>query len=113
MGPVVAYGPPKTADILLKEWSIHGATPVDPASAHASGISAMHLSHELDGQAAEAASLELSRRFMDADAYFRLKSFSYYPRSYTREDFEKDVAQSNPALLPFRGSKSPLAAPGV
>ncbi|WP_298210762.1 radical SAM protein [Acidovorax sp.] len=113
VGPVVAYGPPKTADILLKEWSIHGATPVDPASAHASGISAMHLSHELDGQAAEAASLELSRRFMDADAYFRLKSFSYYPRSYSREDFEKDVVQSNPALLPFRVSKSTLAAPGV
>lgn len=112
VGPVVAYGPPRTADILLKEWSIYGATPVDSKSAHISGISAIHLSHELDAQAAEAASLELSRRYMDADAYFRLKSFSYYPRNYTREDFEKDVAQSNPALLPFRISKSPLGDRG-
>lgn len=111
VGPVVAYGPPKTADILLNEWSIYGATPVDPASAHISGISAMHLSNELDAHEAEAVSLELSRRFMDADAYFRLKSFSYYPRNYTRENFENDVEHSNPDLLPFRVSKRAISTP--
>lgn len=102
VGPVVAYGPPKTAGPLLHEWSISGATPVDPSAANESGISMMHLSHEMDAEAAETASLELSRRYMDADAYFKLKSFSYYPRGYTRADFDSDVAASNTSKLPFR-----------
>lgn len=102
VGPVVAYGPPKTADILLQEWSRSGAAPVDPSSANDSGISMIHLSHDFDAKSAEAASLELSRRYMDADAYFNLKSFSYYPRDYTRADFDRDVAASQTSQLPFR-----------
>ena len=66
----------------------------------------MHLSHDLDAKEAEAASLELSRRYMDADAYFELKSFSYYPRDYTREDFDRDAAASTVSLLPFRATES-------
>ncbi|WP_313166459.1 B12-binding domain-containing radical SAM protein [Massilia oculi] len=104
VGPVVAYGPPKTADILLHEWSGSGAVPVDPSSANDSGISMIHLSHDFDAKSAEAASLELSRRYMDADAYFNLKSFSYYPRDYTRADFDRDVAASDISQLPFRVS---------
>ncbi|SFB24521.1 radical SAM protein [Pseudomonas sp. NFPP24] len=102
VGPVVAYGPPKTADILLREWSRSGAAPVDPSSANDSGISMIHLSHDFDAKSAEAASLELSKRYMDADAYFYLKSFSYYPRDYTRADFDRDVAASDASQLPFR-----------
>lgn len=104
VGPVVAYGPPKTADILLQEWSRSGATPVDPSSANDNGISMVHLSHDFDAKSAEAASLELSRRYMDADAYFELKSFSYYPRDYTRADFDRDIAASEASQLPFRVS---------
>lgn len=108
VGPVVAYGPPKIADILLREWSKSGAAPVDSSSAINSGISMIHLGHDFDAKSAEAASLELSRRYMDADAYFDLKSFSYYPRSYTRADFDRDVAASDASQLPFRPS-TPLA----
>ncbi|ADP99925.1 radical SAM protein [Marinobacter adhaerens] len=102
VGPVVAYGPPKTANILLNEWSRSGATPVDPSSANDSGISMIHLSHDFDAKSAEAASLHLSRRYMDAKAYFYLKSFSYYPRDYARADFDRDVAASDTSQLPFR-----------
>lgn len=104
VGPVVAYGPPKIADILLREWSRSGAAPVDPSSANDSGISMIHLSQDFDAQSAEAASLELSRRYMDAEAYFNLKSFSYYPRDYARADFDRDVAASDTSQLPFRAS---------
>lgn len=104
VGPVVAYGPPKTADILLREWSRSGAVPVDPNSANDSGISMIHLSRDFDAKSVEAASLELSRRYMDADAYFDLKSFSYYPRDYKRADFDRDIAASETSLLPFRSS---------
>jgi len=102
VGPVVAYGPPKIANILLSEWSKSGAAPVEASSAIESGISMIHLSRDFDANSAEAASLELSRRYMDADAYFALKSFSYYPRDYTRVDFDRDVAASEASQLPFR-----------
>lgn len=102
VGPVIAYGPPKTADLLLEEWTGLGASPIDPSSAAETGITAVNLSRELDAKAAEAASLELSRRYMNADDYFGLKSFSYYPRTYSRADFDRDVASSDAARLPFR-----------
>lgn len=101
VGPVIAYGPPKTADSLLSDWGRRGARPVDPTSASNTGITSMHLSSDFDADAAEVASLELSRRYMDADAYFALKSFSYYPRGYQRADFDTDVRASDPAMLPF------------
>lgn len=102
VGPVVAYGPPRTANILLDEWSKSGAFPVDSNSADETGISAIHLSSDFDAKSAENASLELSRRYMDANAYFNLKSFSYYPRDYTRANFEIDISDSDILQLPFR-----------
>lgn len=101
VGPVLAYGPPKTADILIDDWRTLGARPVDPDSAERTGITTMHLSDDFDAGNAEVASLALSRRYMDADDYFDLKSFSYYSRDYRRLDFDRDVARSDPLLLPF------------
>jgi hypothetical protein len=110
VGPVVAYGPPKTANILLEDWAKHGAMPVDPEAANLTGISKMHLSAEIDAELAETKSLELSRRYMDADAYFLLKSFSYYPRGFARTQFDLDVAASDPGRLPFRVVHTQIAA---
>jgi len=101
VGPVIAYGPPKTADILIERWRKLGARPIDDRSAELSGITPMHLSPDFPAEAAETASLALSRRFMDQESYFALKSFSYYPRDYGRKDFDMDVAASDPASLPF------------
>lgn len=108
VGPVLAYGPPKTVEPLLTGWADRGARPVDPSSAETTGITTMHLSNDFNADEAEAASLALSRRYMGADAYFALKSFSYYPRGYTRADFNSDVAAADPARLPF--SLEPAAA---
>ena len=101
VGPVIAYGPPKTAEPLLSDLIARGARPVDTSSAEATGITVMHLSRDFDAAEAEAASLAVSRRFMNADSYFALKSFSYYPRDYARADFERDVAATDPDRLPF------------
>ncbi|MDX1121823.1 radical SAM protein [Sinorhizobium medicae] len=108
VGPVLAYGPPKTVEPLLTGWADRGARPVDPSSAETTGITTMHLSNDFNADEAEAASLALSRRYMGVDAYFALKSFSYYPRGYTRADFNSDVAAADPARLPF--SLEPAAA---
>ncbi len=102
VGPVIAYGPPKIADILLDDWATSGAAAVDPTSAYETGITAVNLSKDSGAREAEAASLALSRRYMNIDRYFDLKSFSYYPRDYTRANFDSDVEQSDPMQLPFR-----------
>ncbi|AWH45768.1 radical SAM protein [Stenotrophomonas sp. ZAC14A_NAIMI4_1] len=101
-GPVVAYGPPRTADPFLRELEALGARPIDAGSAQETGISRIHPSREIDAIDAERLSLLLSRRYMDADQYFRLKQFSYYPRDYGRNDFDHDMARSDPDRLPFR-----------
>jgi len=101
VGPVIAFGPPKTANILLNDWRLLGACPVDRESAMRNGISVMHLSDEIDAASAEAICLSLSRRYMTPDEYFDLKSFSYYPRGYSRIEFDADVAASDQTVLPF------------
>lgn len=70
-------------------------------AAEATGITMAHLSQDFDADAAEQASLELSSRYRDGDDHFRLKSFCYYPRNYTRTDFDLNVAGSDPYRLPF------------
>ena len=102
VGPVVAYGPPRTAQALLEDWRKKGASAVDENSSTKSGITKIHLSREIDAAAAEAVSLDLSRRYMDSEAYFSLKSFSYYPRNYQRTDFDLDISRSDKKNLPFR-----------
>ncbi|MGW5841084.1 B12-binding domain-containing radical SAM protein [Methylorubrum extorquens] len=102
VGPVVAFGPPGLAGPFLRDLAAHGARPVDEGSAASTGVTQLHLSPRIDQAEAERLSLELSRRYMDADAYFDLKSFSYYPRGYTRGDFDRDVADCDAERLPFR-----------
>lgn len=111
VGPVLAYGPPKTADVLIKEWLELGARPIDERAAAETGITAMHLSPEFPAEEVEAASLALSRHFMDQEAYYELKSFSYYPRDYDRQDFDRDVATSDPELLPFAVNNTKTCEP--
>jgi len=102
VGPVVVFGPPSSTAAFMADLKRMGASPVDSSSAATTGITQIHPSGEIDAVAAEAISLDLSRRYMDADAYFDLKAFSYYPRGYTRSDFNADVAASPTDCLPFR-----------
>ena len=108
VGPVVAYGPPKTANLLIEDWEQYGASPVDSKSAMETGITAMNLSKNIDAEQAENIALNLARRYMDSDDYYDLKSFSYYARDFTRSQFNLDVAMSNPKDLPFSINRTSL-----
>jgi hypothetical protein len=79
-----------------------GAHAVNSLSANEVGITKLHLSADINNLAAEDISLKLSQRFMDAESYFNLKSFTYYPRNYTLKDFSEDVRLSDHSRLPFR-----------
>lgn len=102
VGPVVVFGPATTTGAFVQELKDLGARSVDNESARHSGITQIHPSPSIDASEAELVSLDLSRRYMDADDYFDLKAFSYYPRGYGREAFNADLAESNPEALPFR-----------
>lgn len=110
VGNAFAGGRATVAEVTAQLRAKHGAMPVDPEAANLTGISKMHLSAEIDAELAETKSLELSRRYMDADAYFLLKSFSYYPRGFARTQFDLDVAASDPGRLPFRVVHTQIAA---
>jgi hypothetical protein len=101
VGPVIVYGPPKQAQPLLADLMQRGARPVDSLSAERDGVTTLHLSQDFDAEAAEKASLHLSRRYMSQDDYFDLKMFSYYPRSYRRADFDADMEVAPVDRLPF------------
>lgn len=105
VGPVIAFGPPLHSKPMLEEFERLGARPVDRSEAEDLGLSHIHPSCEIDALGAEEISLNLSRRYMDADAYFDLKAFSYYPRNYDRTAFDADVSASDPILLPFSMGK--------
>ncbi|MFV3382388.1 B12-binding domain-containing radical SAM protein [Pseudomonas sp. NY15354] len=102
VGPVVVYGPPRHSAGFLAQLQAQGATPVDPASAEYCGITQLNLSPELDAAQVERESLAMSRRYMQKQDYLDLKRFSYYPRDYSEQAFEADVAASDAACLPFR-----------
>jgi hypothetical protein len=109
VGPVVAYGPPKQALPLIEAFENMGARVVDPGAADSCGISPIHPSEEIDAEAAEVISLDLSRRYMSQDDYFELKVFSYYSRHTQRSQFDADVLASDITKLPFTVQSQPQA----
>lgn len=104
VGPVVVYGPPRLARSLIDDLASRGGRILDADAADQTGISAIHPSAEMDANAAERISIGLSRRYMNKDDYFDLKSFSYYPRGFSRREFEADVMASDECTLPFRAA---------
>lgn len=66
------------------------------------GFATLHLSSEIDKSEAGRLCLEIPKIVADQRDFFDIKTFSYYPSSYTYEDFMKDVRQCDPNELPFR-----------
>lgn len=100
-GPVVIFGSPNASSSFINEVSTYGATIVDTTSSERTGIAKIHLSKEISAKDAEDLSIEASKRYMNKEDYFDLKSFSYYPRDYSLEDFNCDIENTPTNILPF------------
>lgn len=88
VGPVIVYGWPQAVSGYLDDLISLGA------SLHHSpcvGVSHLNLSPTMDHERAVGLARSISRRYMTADSYFVLKSFSYFPRDYTYDAFKRDV----------------------
>ena len=87
-----------------------GGVPVDGPRSRRTGQGITATPSQLADLSADDAEAEKPRAcpavYMTQQDYFDLKSFSYYPRGYTADEFLADVAASDPARLPFRRSQS-------
>lgn len=64
-------------------------------------ITNLNLSSEINYEKAKQLSIEIGKNFMSKDDYFDLKSFSYYPRDYTYNDFINHISNIEEEYLPF------------
>ena len=95
VGPTIAYGWREDVSAYLQELAEHGATVHHEACV---GVTHLNLSPTIDHERALKLSRELSRRYMTAENYFALKSFSYFGRDYNFDAFAKDVLTLPPDL---------------
>lgn len=87
-GPIIVYGWPQAVGDYLHELSTHGAT---VHHSPCTGVSHLNLSSAIGHERALELSRSISRRYMTAENYFFLKSFSYFGRDYTFDAFSQDV----------------------
>ncbi|MEE3157721.1 MAG: radical SAM protein [Pseudomonadota bacterium] len=95
VGPVIAYGWPQESESYLNELSQFGAS---LSHSPCFGVNHLNLSPQMSHTRALAVSREISQRYMNAERYYQLKSFSYFARDYRYQDFLEDVANTNVPL---------------
>lgn len=85
---VIVFGWPEEARDYLAQLEQLGATPDHSPCA---GVTEMNLSAEMRYEDAKHVARFLTRRYMSAENYYTLKSFSYFPRDYRFSDFVVDL----------------------
>ncbi|MBK7583776.1 MAG: radical SAM protein [Myxococcales bacterium] len=102
VGPTILFRYGQASLGLLREFATHGASATDPEALDRDGYASLHLSPAVSHEAAKSEALRLSRSFMSARDYFDLKSFSYFPRSFSWETFRALVGATPDAAHSFR-----------
>lgn len=102
VGPTILYRYGQSSKALLAEFGNLGAVAVDPSALDTQGYTHLHLSSEISHDAALAFSTELSKSFMTSRDYYDLKGFSYLPRGFSWESFQKAIDGASIEDLPFR-----------
>lgn len=90
VSPVIIFGWPNETDTYLNSLAQYGATRDHSPCA---GVTHINLSERVNYEESLELARMISRRFMRAGRYYKLKSFSYFPRDYRFEDFLADLGQ--------------------
>jgi len=91
-GPVIVYGWPSRTQSYINELSGHGAK---VSHSPMVGVTHLDLSSEIDFATSIEISNQISHQYMSMDNYYYLKSFSYYSRDYSYENFIADTMESS------------------
>lgn len=89
VGPVIVFGWPESVKGYMQELRDIGAS---WHSSPCEGVTHMNLSPSLSHEQALQTSRAISRKFMTAESYYFLKSFSYFGRDYRYPQFLNDAA---------------------
>lgn len=98
--PMVVYGTDIYAKHFLEKIKRDGASSVR-GNLEKTGITQIHLSEDLTNEQAHSIALDISKKYMSLRDYYDLKSFNYFPRGFTIEEFETNIAGLSPKILPF------------
>lgn len=102
VNPLMVYRNTSYVDYLKELRQKYGAFPVEN-SIEEKGYCYMHLSEEMQLEQIEPLRVELCQRYMSADDYYDLKSFSYFSGSIlSKEDFFNKCNKADKTKLPFR-----------
>jgi len=91
VGPVILYGWASRTKPYLKELHGFGAK---VSHSPIMGVANLDLSSEIDFGRSMEISNQITCEYMSMEDYFFLKSFSYYSRDYTYENFKADYMLS-------------------
>lgn len=92
VGPEMIYGWPSRTKCHLDNLSKYGTT---FSHSPVYGVMHLNLSNEINYHRSIEISNEIGKRYMTAENYFFLKSFSYYSRDYLYEDFKFEIINSD------------------
>jgi len=87
VGPVIVFGWPEKITPYMRELNKHGAS---ISHQPIKGITHLDLSSTMDFKYSNEISKAIGKKYTTADDYFFLKSFSYFSRDYTYEQFITD-----------------------
>ncbi|WP_353573118.1 radical SAM protein [Candidatus Albibeggiatoa sp. nov. BB20] len=94
-GPLIIFGLEHSKKYIIDEIENYGATlshsPTD-------GVTNINPSKEINYKRSIEISQYISKRHMNADDYYQLKSFSYFSRDYEYNDFITDILSTNTIL---------------
>ena len=100
VNPLIVYGKDKNTLSYLDELKEYGAEPVDK-DFFSKGYTMMNLSKNVPFEVSEQYRIQISKLFLNSNDYFDLKSFSYFPKSFTKEKFNEICLNSDVSKLPF------------
>lgn len=79
-----------------------GASQICENSLDELGYAHLNLSSTIDFNEANNMSIEIRKKIVTDKDYFDLKSFSYFDRFYSFDDFREDINNMSETILPFR-----------
>jgi hypothetical protein len=102
VSPIIVYRSEARYSQLVASFSELGAYLVEPGRLDGDGYGMLHLSREIDAAHADDLCHEIAQRFMTAQAFYELKSFSYFSPGFSYGDFLSAAVNSDPQALSFR-----------
>jgi radical SAM superfamily enzyme YgiQ (UPF0313 family) len=93
IGPVLAFGWEENSTDFVSLLESQGARINRDASF--TGVTKFDLSPSVSHEVSLKMADRISKEFMNTEDYFYLKAFTYFPRSYSYDDFLKDLGEND------------------